>query len=267
MNKSDFFYGLMIRNHLTEKQSTDVVNLIFDSFTKELKNGGKIEIRGLGSFSARKYKSYKGRNPKTGKTINVKSKKVPFFKAGLEIKNRINGITTNKIDKLIHYCNSYDVLPTLIDAYEKRKISHDELLVAFRENWSRFDNIASYQCEIEDIFCCFGKGKSTIYLMMNKEERKYYKELPDTVTIYRGCDENNQDGICWSLNRDIAIEFPFLHRYKAENPVLVTATISKNDIVAVKLDRKEYEVIIAGCPEIITLIPLTEADRNPKIRE
>jgi integration host factor subunit beta len=79
------------KRNLTEKQAMDVVNLVFDGFTNELKKGGRIEVRGFGSFSVRQYKAYKGRDPKLGKTIEVKSKKLPFFKVGLELKKRVDG--------------------------------------------------------------------------------------------------------------------------------------------------------------------------------
>jgi integration host factor subunit beta len=64
---------------------------MFDGFTDELKNGGRIEIRGFGSFNVRKYKAYKGRNPRTGKAVNVKPKKSPFFKVGRELKKMVDG--------------------------------------------------------------------------------------------------------------------------------------------------------------------------------
>ncbi len=78
MNKSDIIAALAAKENLTEKQSTDTINLVFNGFTDALKKGGRNEIRGLGSFSVRKYKSYTGRNPKTGKRIQVGEKKLPF---------------------------------------------------------------------------------------------------------------------------------------------------------------------------------------------
>ena len=80
MNKSDLIEALAKKNNLTEKQATDIVNLMIDGFTNELKNVGRIEIRGFGSFSVREYGAYKGRNPRTGNTVQVKPKKLPFFK-------------------------------------------------------------------------------------------------------------------------------------------------------------------------------------------
>ena len=90
MNKSELVDALSKRDGLTEKQAADVVGLIFKGFSDQLKNGGRIEIRGFGSFVVRDYGSYTGRNPKTGGTIQVDPKKLPFFKVGKELKERVN---------------------------------------------------------------------------------------------------------------------------------------------------------------------------------
>ena len=91
MKKSDLIAALVDKKNLTEKQAMDIVNLIFKGFINELKKGGRIEIRRFGSFSVRKYKSYKGRNPKTGNTVDVKLKRLPFFKVGRELKKMVDG--------------------------------------------------------------------------------------------------------------------------------------------------------------------------------
>jgi len=75
---------------LTERQSTDIINLIFTGFTGTLKKGGRIEIRGFGTFSVRGYKAYTGRNPRTGGNIDVRPKKLPFFKVGKELKGVVD---------------------------------------------------------------------------------------------------------------------------------------------------------------------------------
>ena len=80
MKKSDLIKELALKHSLTEEQATDIVNLVFNGFKETLKDGGRIEIRGFGSFIVRKYKEYKGRNPKTGKSIKVKPKRLPYFK-------------------------------------------------------------------------------------------------------------------------------------------------------------------------------------------
>ncbi len=90
MNKSDLIVALAAKKNLTEKQATDIVDLVFDGFTDTLKNGGRIEIRGFGSFTVRKYKAYKGRNPRTGDAVNVKPKRSPFFKVGRELKKMVD---------------------------------------------------------------------------------------------------------------------------------------------------------------------------------
>ena len=91
MNKSDLIVALAAKKNLTEKQAMEIVDLMFKGFTNELKNGGRIEIRRFGRFIVRKYKAYKGRNPKTGETVDVKPKKSPFFKVGRELKKMVDG--------------------------------------------------------------------------------------------------------------------------------------------------------------------------------
>ena len=91
MTKSDLITALALKENLTEKLAMDIVNLVFDGFTNALKNGGRIEIRGFGSFIVREYDAYKGRNPKTGKVVEVKPKRLPFFKVGRELKKRVDG--------------------------------------------------------------------------------------------------------------------------------------------------------------------------------
>ena len=90
MNKSDLVEYLAKHTDLTQKKSEKVINLVFNEMTKALKGNDKIEIRGFGSFTVKEYKSYTGRNPKTGETIEVKSKKLPFFKVGRELKKRVD---------------------------------------------------------------------------------------------------------------------------------------------------------------------------------
>ncbi len=90
MNKSDLITVLAEKAGLTLKQSEDVVNLIFDKFTDTLANGDRIELRGFGVFTVKKYGAYEGRNPRTGKSIKVPPKKLPFFKVGKELKELVD---------------------------------------------------------------------------------------------------------------------------------------------------------------------------------
>jgi integration host factor subunit beta len=91
MNKSDLISLLATRENLTHVQAARIVDLIFDGFQDALRKGERIEIRGFGSFVMREYKTYMGRNPKTGIQIEVKPKSSTYFKVGKELKNRLNG--------------------------------------------------------------------------------------------------------------------------------------------------------------------------------
>jgi integration host factor subunit beta len=90
MNKSDLIATLAEKEKLTEKMATDIINLIFNGFADTLEKGGRIEVRGFGTFTVRKYKAYTGRNPRTGKNIKVRPKKLPFFKVGKELKELVD---------------------------------------------------------------------------------------------------------------------------------------------------------------------------------
>lgn len=90
MNKSDLIEVLAKKKNLNDKQATEVVNIMFDGFTNELKNNGRIEIRGFGSFAVKEYNAYIGRNPKTGEKTSVKPKRMPFFRVGRELKKMVD---------------------------------------------------------------------------------------------------------------------------------------------------------------------------------
>ena len=74
---------------ISKTAAKTTVDLIFDGIAEELAKGGRVESRGFGSFSAREYKGYTGRNPRWGNTVEVKPKKSPFFRAGKELKKRL----------------------------------------------------------------------------------------------------------------------------------------------------------------------------------
>ena len=90
MNKLELISALRQKAHLTKAEATEVVKIFFDSLTDALKNGERVEIRGLCSFFIKNYKSYTGRNPKTGKKVVIPAKKLPFFKCGKELKERVD---------------------------------------------------------------------------------------------------------------------------------------------------------------------------------
>lgn len=89
MNKSELIELLAIKKDVSNKRAEEIVNIIFNSMADAMVVGERIEIRGLGSFVIKEYGSYTGRNPKTGEQITVKPKKLPFFKVGKELKERV----------------------------------------------------------------------------------------------------------------------------------------------------------------------------------
>ena len=77
---------------LSRQKAESVVNVIFDSMVQALQDGEKIEIRGLGSFTIRERKARVARNPKTGDAVEIPAKKIPFFKTGKELRNRVDNL-------------------------------------------------------------------------------------------------------------------------------------------------------------------------------
>jgi integration host factor subunit beta len=90
MNKSELIKTLAEENEISTDDATIVVNTFFDSIRQALLAEQRVEIRGLGSFKIKAYQGYAGRNPKTGDIVNVAPKKLPFFRAGKELKEHIN---------------------------------------------------------------------------------------------------------------------------------------------------------------------------------
>ncbi|MDQ7031117.1 MAG: HU family DNA-binding protein [Desulfonauticus sp.] len=90
MNKSDLINKLAEDKNLSQEEASFIVNSFFGLMKDALVEGRRVEIRGLGSFKIKEYPGYVGRNPKTGEKINVPPKKLPFFKAGKELKDIIN---------------------------------------------------------------------------------------------------------------------------------------------------------------------------------
>jgi len=90
MNKLKLIDALKKECQISKKEATTVIDLFFESMAEALARGDRVEIRGLCSFYVKEYKSYEGRNPKTGGKVQVASKKLPFFKCGKELKERVD---------------------------------------------------------------------------------------------------------------------------------------------------------------------------------
>lgn len=90
MVKSELIENLAERADITLAKAEEIVDLFFDAVTETLCSGHRVEIRGFGAFTVREYKAYEGRNPKTGEKITVPPKRLPFWKTGMELKQRVD---------------------------------------------------------------------------------------------------------------------------------------------------------------------------------
>ena len=90
MNKSDLVEALSEEEDLTKAKAEEVINLVFSEMMDALVMGDRVEIRGFGSFKVKHHDGYTGRNPKTGEKVTIKPKKLPFFKSGKELKDRVD---------------------------------------------------------------------------------------------------------------------------------------------------------------------------------
>ncbi len=90
MNKSGLIETLAREENISIKKAEEVVNSVFKGMEEALLREERIEIRGFGSFKVKHYDGYLGRNPKTGEVIQVKAKRLPFFKVGKELKERVD---------------------------------------------------------------------------------------------------------------------------------------------------------------------------------
>ncbi|MBA3028004.1 MAG: integration host factor subunit beta [Proteobacteria bacterium] len=90
MNKLELISALKNEASISKTDAAKVVEIFFDNMADALAKGERVEIRGLCSFYVKEYKSYTGRNPKTGEKVQIRPKQLPFFKAGKELKERVD---------------------------------------------------------------------------------------------------------------------------------------------------------------------------------
>ena len=90
MNKLELIQELKDTTDLSKSEAAGVVDKFFNGIADALAKGDRVEIRGLCSFFVKEYDGYTGRNPKTGERVKIKPKKLPFFKVGKELKERVN---------------------------------------------------------------------------------------------------------------------------------------------------------------------------------
>ena len=91
MIRSELLQTLQDANpDLRSEEIEQVVDIFFDEIAERLAEGGRVELRGFGAFSTREREARQGRNPRTGESVSVPAKKVPYFKAGKEIRRKLN---------------------------------------------------------------------------------------------------------------------------------------------------------------------------------
>ncbi len=97
MIKSELVQKIADKNpHLYHRDVERIVNKIFDEVIESMKGGSRVELRGFGAFSVKERDGRQGRNPRTGESVEVTPKRVPFFKTGKELRARLNGLTAKE---------------------------------------------------------------------------------------------------------------------------------------------------------------------------
>jgi integration host factor subunit beta len=91
MTKSQLIKKLALEKDISAKIAETVVGTVFEEISASLENGQRVELRGFGSFGLKERRSREGRNPKTGESVSVNAKRVMFFKAGKELRERVDG--------------------------------------------------------------------------------------------------------------------------------------------------------------------------------
>jgi integration host factor subunit beta len=90
MNKLEVIQTLCEQNGLSKNETARIVSIFFEQMSAALEKGERVEIRGLCSFYVKNYPGYTGRNPKTGERVEIAPKKLPFFKCGKDLKDRVD---------------------------------------------------------------------------------------------------------------------------------------------------------------------------------
>ena len=90
MNKIELIAALKKETEITKSEAAKIVDLFFSEMSEALSKGDRVELRGLCTFFVKKYKSYTGRNPKTGEKVKIAPKKLPVFRCGKELKDRVD---------------------------------------------------------------------------------------------------------------------------------------------------------------------------------
>jgi hypothetical protein len=138
---------------------------------------------------------------------------------------------------VVRWHDSYSRMGAVLDLLPR--MGYSDWLTVLGEAWPCCDNIRDHSAELRRLLGTAGP----LPPMMNAEEKAVYEDLPDRLTVYRGCSAGYLLGASWSLDQQVARRFPFMARYWTSDPVLVTATVRKQNILAVLLGRREQEIV------------------------
>jgi hypothetical protein len=131
----------------------------------------------------------------------------------------------------------HERLPMILQM--RRRFSRYEWECILGRHWTDFDQMYPYRFRLRSLLGIAGPVRN----LMNLEENDLYDQLPDSVICYRGCDASHLVGASWSTNWETANRFPFFQRHSASMPVVLTAKVRKQEILAIKTDRDETEII------------------------
>jgi hypothetical protein len=160
-------------------------------------------------------------------------------------------------DRLIRCC-SYSRLDCLFDLF--RELSYEDWLAVLGKHWSGCDNIGPSRLALRQLL----PDRGPVAGMMTLQECAAWEALPERLTVYRGCGPVNMRGASWSLSQDVAAQFPFLNRYRQTEPLLVTATVRRDRVLAVKLGRQELEIVTFDARRVaVEPITLPPPERPP----
>lgn len=162
-------------------------------------------------------------------------------------------ISINDARAVLGWCGSFETARAL-ELLSKR-MHRDDRWPLFGEHWTRCDDGVFILRFLEWQFSTAALGRFA--LAMNDTERTTLAALPETFPVWRGCYAYNRTGLSWSLSRDVAAGFPFLHRYAQPNRVpLLMEGVATRDRCVLKLDRGEQEILAAR----ITFVSESEMD-------
>lgn len=147
------------------------------------------------------------------------------------------------LNEALHFADSYARLPTLLSLAPPEDSPDGKwrhwFSVLGRE-WSVCDNVGLHAEELRDVFL---DHRNQWAQLMTARARAAWNSIPGTLKIFRGCGPNNRLGLSWTTNRETAARFPMLMRYRQDEPLLLTAIVPKERIIALILNRDESEVI------------------------